>query len=802
MPVAPRWYARLLLYSVPIWTLAYHIYSLLNVVRCQNSPQYTSLRYGSPEKKLAVDYADENRLLYSISSTLLFWNSDLDCCRTVNMVPDLNTNVNIQGSLSYLWPLFLSFCLSQFIETLSCSIQSTQPMSEAGMTIFEHSLAFAEAETMVSREVGLSLFGVSNALKASESEFPAGADVRPPSTLTRAMILRRLNVPSEVLLIALISALSHLSSSLSAVFGIRARYRLFFTSCWALLYMLAFVWSMCRILLDPDTEDINILRFPTVCIVGFIPHLLVLVGICACAGIYMLALLITAISPPPGIRLASSFNERIKFAYSNLQANIHLSASTPVNVDLRDDFYTALLKTGIIILTTASEAVYMKESIAIRANKQTWLEEKRAKEIVATMTKIRTAYDNQKDYLNPSDNWKNLAHLDQKIKNKTDSRHAVCGYARERKAKSTDASQSIPRLNEYESGVGLRQRRGMWRTTFEFAKAVLILGTKLVARGLLSIVNRLNLWVASAWLSDFADDLTHQRIILDNPSEHPGIINRPQTSALGTELDVGDKSREVLQDNSALSTSDEDSVSQTLYDWWKTGGWRSEADSSGEFEPSDTEDDATSIVTVATDTEDEDEMDDGSVTPTRLEDFRIGRAVSADPDTMLDTQHLAHLLDPKTVEQQEEARLLACHLKSKRTITRAQYNLAQLKEQSSILASSRYFSVEQIGVRPSSLPSENKQDILLESYILDRRQQTKRKSGNDDATEWMAGADGMGSGGPQCVICQQKPRTILIWPCGCLSLCDDCRLGLAARNYSNCVCCRSDVSAFSRLYVP
>ena len=801
MPVAPRWYARVLLYSIPIWTLANHIYTLLNVIRCQNSPQYAFLRYGSTEKKYATDYANENGRLHYISSVLLFWNTDLECCKSVQMIPDADHNADIRGSLSFLWPLFLSFCLSQFVETLSCSMQSRQPMPEAGMTIFEHSLAFAEAETMVSKELGLGLFGVPATSRFHEKENAFEKGTRSPATLTRAMILRRLNVPSEVILIALISALSHFSSSILAVFGIRARYRLFFTGCWALLYMLAFVWSMYRILLDPNLEDINILRFPTVCIVGFIPHILVLIGICACAGIYFLAFLITAISPPPGIESTISFTERMKLAYSNLQANVHLSASTPLNIDLHDDFYTTLLKTGITILTTASEAVYMKESITIRANKRTWLEEKRTQEVVNIITKIRAVDDNQKEYINTNYNFKDFASFENKLGTETIGRHTVCGYARERKTRIADPSQKIPRISEGESGVGLHQRRGMWRTTFEFAKAVFILGTKFVAKCMLSILDRLKINFARNWLSNVTEHATDQRTFLGSSMDNQ-TMKGPRSSAFDKDMDVEIEARKTFLASPQALASDEGAVSQGLYNWWKAGGWWGEADSSGEFEPSEAEDDATSNISTATSNGEADEMDDGLLTPTRPEDCRSERAVSADPDTMLDTNHLALLLDPKNVEQQEEARFLACHLTSKRTVTRSQYRLAQLREKSSILVSSGYLSTGLTGGRSSALPFERNEDLLLESYILERRQHMQRVSGNNDHTNWKAGAAGMGSSGPQCVVCQQKPRTVLIWPCGCLSLCDDCRLGLATRNYSNCVCCRSDVNSYSRLYVP
>jgi len=57
-----------------------------------------------------------------------------------------------------------------------------------------------------------------------------------------------------------------------------------------------------------------------------------------------------------------------------------------------------------------------------------------------------------------------------------------------------------------------------------------------------------------------------------------------------------------------------------------------------------------------------------------------------------------------------------------------------------------------------------------------------------------------------CVICQTENRTILIWPCRCLALCEDCRDNLASRpvagKVQTCPCCRTAVAGFSRLFLP
>ena len=776
-------------------------------MRCQNSPQYAFLRYGNSEKEFLTDYASENGLLYHLSSRILFWKTDYECCKSVHMIPNENSSPDIQGSLSFLWPLFLSFCLSQFIETLSCSIQSSQPMPEAGMTIFEHSLAFAEAETMVSKAIGLGLFGVPSPSSFSDEEKASVTGLGMSSTLTRSVILRRVNVPPEVLMIALISTLSHFSSSVLAVFGIRARYRLLCTGCWALLYMSAFLWSVSRILLKPALEDVNILRFPTVCIVGFVPHLLILIGICACVGIYFFALLITALSPPPGTEMTTSFAERIKLAYSNLQANVHLSASSPLNVDRRDDFYTTILKAGITILTTASKAVYMKESIMVRVNDQTWLEEKRAQEIASTLAKIRTVNEHRTARFMKAYDFKNLEQWE-RIRFETNNAHFSCGYARERQMNNASHDQDVSHFTERESGVGLRQRRCVWIATLEFVKSIVLLCGELIAKSILPILHGQRLRLSGSLLSGLSDCPTEPRYSSKEPSDAPDCVDCMAerqghlSPLLNENIDLETETRKMLLRNSPLLASDEDSVSRTLYNWWKAGGWWGEADSSGEFEPSEMEDDATSDFSFTTSTGEADDMGSGSLTPKRPEDCRSNRSVSEGPDLILGVHDLAVLLDPKSIEQQEEAHLLASHLRSDRTLTRARYRLGQIKEKSSVLASSKYFSTGQATDGSLNLSLEEKQDLLLETFILERRQRKQQGSLKDETLNWTAGNTNMGSGGPLCVVCQQNSRNVLIWPCGCLSLCDDCRLGLAARNYSNCVCCRSDVTAYSRLYIP
>ena len=44
------------------------------------------------------------------------------------------------------------------------------------------------------------------------------------------------------------------------------------------------------------------------------------------------------------------------------------------------DFYTALLRTGFVVMSMASEAVYLNEDRGISLKRHTWLEEERLKD--------------------------------------------------------------------------------------------------------------------------------------------------------------------------------------------------------------------------------------------------------------------------------------------------------------------------------------------------------------------------------------------------------------------------------------
>ncbi|KAK0347785.1 hypothetical protein LTR94_001312 [Friedmanniomyces endolithicus] len=766
-----RWYMRLALYLIPIASFLVQMQVVLQALRCQTSPQFPQLRYGDPLKQLAIDFAAEGGFLYKLSSVLLFWQDDASCCAARSMsLTALDGNKSaLRGSMSLLFRFFLTLCSSQLFETLSCALQGKQPVPETGMTIFEHSLAFAECEAMISSALGFGLFG----LPKLDSTGQATGQL-----LSRTEILQRLNVPPEVLLVCLISCFSHISSATLAITGLRDKVRLVNTAIWACCYMSSFVWSFAKVITRPveSVTDLGVLRFPTVCIIGFTPHLLILVGTLVCGTIYGLALLVTAMSVPEDVAQGMSIAQRFGWAYRNLQANVQFSASSSITIKMSEDFYTTLLKVGFNVLTAASEAVYLNEGSRIKIAQMTWLEQKRIDELGAGLEKRRTLAV-------PSEL---LGDGIARGVDFVDSQNSAIGYspyARERKSQSVKGRHpDAVRPGELDNGLGITQRRNRMQLTFDFIAGIFWLVTGVQAQIVLRMLGKLGIEQRPAWLLKAAGTTKVQR----RPSVDAATVRETKrdfwmvgpTGNLmlpdNDEIDVEAETRKRLQ--RAGNYAGEESLSEQVYDWWRGGGWFGTADQSGEYEARDMDDDVTSMVSMSTNasTTSDDGNESGRRTPTQHDPYGDREDTPA-VDGSLDMTVLSRLLNPQSAAEREEARILSYSLTSSRPVTRSQYRRNQDRSRAKLLN----------GLRGSTQPSsENQDEEDLEQFILAQRSKTQSKAAKTGST-WDTGAAGLGASGPQCVVCQSTPR-----------------VGLAARNYTKCICCRTDIAAYSRLYVP
>jgi hypothetical protein len=796
----PRWHTRLLLYSGPILLLSYHILSILQALKCQTSLDYPLLRYGDPNKNLAINFGGEGGFVHDLSSTLLFWKSDAECCRAMNMSLQDDKFLDVMGSFSLLWPLFLALCFSQFIETLNCALQGRQPLPETGMTTFEHSLAFAESEAMLTNAIGLSIFGPADSTSHSRPT-PDSSDPSDLSSilLTKSMVLQRLNVPSEVLLIALISCMSHISSAVLAISGRRHQVRLVNTAIWAVCYMAAFCWSFVNALSSPLGSDISILRFPTVCIIGFIPHMLIILGILVCSCIYGVALLLNALSLPPTAPSNPSIKERFSIAFNNMQANVQFSSVSAMRLSWTEDFYTVLLKIGFNVLTAASESVFLNEGSKIQIHAMTWLEEERMQEFTSMLE------DRRRVSIVPSDLLeeriaKGLSFTDHK------TMPSASGFAVERRSKSSTETGSKRAVNN-DNGLGIADRRGRWQLSFEFLKGLLWLLVRINSRLALNCLSMLGIERVPGWLTRTADyrqptgPSSSSKQQFSQRASTPdfwlvserGVLSLPENGDVDVEVEMR-RRLQVLTGNAA----GEDVVDSDLYNWWKRGGWWGDLDASGSYEAREQDDDTTSMISMSTNapSEADSENDSGRRTPTQ-EDYTQSREQT--PAAGFEVADLARLLDPKTAADREEAQMLARHLQSEKPMTRSQYRQRMNRDKARVLDVP--YLEPAFSENTEGAPNLTAEVESLERFLLERRL-AKRQEPEGGAGSWDSGADGMGSSGPQCVVCQSSPRVIVAWPCGCLCVCDECRLGVATRNFTKCMCCRTKVAAYSRLYVP
>lgn len=826
-PVRLGFRTRLAMRLLPIILLLMQARWLLQSIQCQTSPDFAMLRWGNSSFHSEFSFNQNGGWLHDASSILNFGASDSYSCQAVKMAPLQEQQVGdsegapvkraqLRGSLSRLWPFFESLCASQFVEVLSCALQGRHVRTETGMSLFEHSLAFAEAEAAVSEALGWGPFGnlksnVESNLTSADAEADTEAEGPKPIAqiaITRAMIMQRVNTSPEVLLVAFLSALSHITSHVLGIFDLQGRFRLFSTGFFGLVYMTAVSWSIWTFSFDEPF----LLRFPTVCILGFLPHIMVLAGMSICGAIYGLAATFSTMGITREIRNQhGGFWNSLKIAHENMQASVPLMS---IRVHRHEDFYTALIRVGCSVLALASEAVYLNETHEVVIKPRTWLEEERLQEL-ALLNGQWPGFGDE-GMVDGS-----------KLPVAKDQSGLTSGYARERvqQDESKQKAQSRPANG---GGIGAAERTFRFILAANFLFGIAKLLASWVAVMTLKVLSRSGIRWRPRWMLWFVKEKADEDKVSTKDPKQEGFLDfwlvnesgqliLPRDDKVDVELEMR---KRLKGDNPRWSSQEQEQLDNNIYGWWLSGGWFGADDNSGQFVPQEHEldDDTTSMISIA-DSEattmdlnawesDDDANDDGRRTPTQRSP-QPSRESSPVLDTALTSNALAKLLNPQTPEERSEARTLAAHLASDSIMTRSRYRNAVTQEKSRFLTSTRQ--------RPEHLRKAAKlspqEEAELLQYLIDQRRQfpnSGRKSTTDAANanapdntgSWAEHASGVESGGPQCVVCQSTPRSIIVWPCRCLSLCDDCRVTLAMNNFDKCVCCRRDVGSFSRIFVP
>ncbi|KIW87938.1 uncharacterized protein Z519_11523 [Cladophialophora bantiana CBS 173.52] len=864
------WTRRLALRIVPIVLFITQIHQLLQAIRCQTSPDFSLYRHGDNNKYSLLDWSTDGGWLHILTSTLLFRSTDAQACAAIGMSrpsPEVRAPF---GSFSLLWPSFLRLSLSHVVENLSCSLQQIPTTAEVGMSVFEHSLAFAEAETMISHTLGLGYYGSSKSPSSgkanitsprpdSQPTIPASGTILAladaTATLTGPHLLDRVNVPVEILLVALLSCCNSLSSHVIAVLGKQRQWRLMNTGIWAMTFMAAFVWGfsttsvMVRSGDNGDRRPVSsLLHFPTVAIIGFLPHMVILAGIAICLLIYLVALTLTAVSlgTNPQIPRPTTLKERFIIAHDNLQAAVQTRG---IEIRWHEDFYTTLLRSGFAALTAASEAVFLNEGRAVEVRQFTWLEEDRLDEFDAAMREMgpfQSAFPNSQQFqileeygLPPS-------------RPGAADKGGVweSGYSKERKLdkKENEAKDSFVYPTPRAGGVGAVQRTTRFYLLMIYVRGIIFLVAGYIGFGIGVLLDTVGITARPRWLRRIVGRSLKRMNAKPSGLNSEGMLDfwilsedGKLTIASSDEVDIEPEMKRRLMTEFPGERIDE-LLDTKLYEWWKSGGWFGTKDDSGDYQPSNADDcdDTTSVISTSTEASthnsDGDEENawesepDGSRTPTQSstgQSWSFSGVVTREStpaftDSPLDAATLARLLNPPDRESREEARILASHLatvpaNSPGVMTRSRYRREIESERARILLAGRspapatsnhhraptislYQEPQPTGPRPLT-PIEEAE--VLESLILNRRRKhappvPPPQSGTPDT----GNPDQDRQYGPPCVVCQNAPRTIIAWPCRCLCVCEDCRVSLAWNNFGSCVTCRRTVQGFVRLYVP
>ncbi|QSZ34278.1 hypothetical protein DSL72_005868 [Monilinia vaccinii-corymbosi] len=780
-PLEFTWKPRFLLRIIPIILLLIQARWLLQSIQCQTSPDFGYLRWGNSSKSHSLMFTQDGGPLHTFSQTLLFGAKDSASCLAVSMIPNdymvanrtsseegIPITHDLSGSLSLLWPLFKTFSFSQFVETMSCAVQGRQVAAETGMTLFEHSLAFAEADEAISAQI----------VGFTKIKIPSDDDPNSKPTqiaITRPMIMKKINTTPEVLLVGFLSVMNHLSSHILGIFDVQGRFRLLNTGFWGISFMCVIVWSLFSFSLD-DSSSQGLLRYPTVCIIGFIPHVLVLCGIIICSIIYGVATILSTLAPAssmeqPNIPIGRDiqnfrprlpFSQRVIRAHYNMQANVPLSS---IRITMHMDFYTALLRTGFAVMTMASEAVYLNESRGVNVKPNTWLEDDRLREIEETGIQwLGPSFRAHESELATDDNMPhNIGLVAARDQPALLPQKFQSPYAREMTAQKNPKTKGQERV--LRDGVGATERSGRWVMALEFFLGITRLVLSWWATCILMIMSWLGIQSRPPWLLWLVRRTKRDNVSTAVPVNEPDTLNfwllnvdGELTLPKDEHVDVEVEMRRRLKINQEYwSRNRENELELSLYQWWLNGGWWGSDDNSGTFSPDrrDIEDDMTSMISYSTederDWESDDAITDGQRTPTQRSPY-LSRESSPSIDTPLSSLDLAQLLHPRNPEQKAEAQALSLHLASDKILTRSRYRDIIQRERAQVLTSTLHRPPNFISSDPSGKLSPEEEAQILEHLIISRRNYQKATK---EPASWIQGASGMGENGPQCVVCQR-----------------------------------------------
>ncbi|KAK9311143.1 hypothetical protein V1524DRAFT_450458 [Lipomyces starkeyi] len=152
---------------------------------------------------------------------------------------------------------------------------------------------------------------------------------------------------------------------------------------------------------------------------------------------------------------------------------------------------------------------------------------------------------------------------------------------------------------------------------------------------------------------------------------------------------------------------------------------------------------------------------------------------------------LSSLLLPQTSYEIQLARIMRAHLLANEMVTRGK--MQTMKGRISERDVFDHWNSNHCDLDDEDGP-------VLATIITKRRRRSAQTISADHGAEY----EGEGVSpreSSRCVICHAAQRNIVLWPCRCLAVCEECRAIVALTNLKGCVCCGRNVVSFSRLNI-
>ncbi|CAM9011698.1 unnamed protein product [Wickerhamomyces anomalus] len=507
----------------------------------------------------------------------------------------------------FLWRIFISLCISQFIETFVSITSNQSALNDTGLTLFEHSLAFQECQF--------------------------------------------LSIPSsQLLFICLFSIINQLVIHTLGIANLK-KYQLIPSTVLGVSFLIFYCYNI---------YTGGLVFFPTVVIVSIIPQFLVFSIIFLCLLIYFLAVLVN--------------QDSSGLTYTTMVRNLKSS----INLQLNDDFHSALMRFGYIMFNAVEKEEYVNELSNLTLPSTTYLES---------------------------------------------NGHLVSGYLNNVQSNpelSSQQSQKVVDDDEFKNSNFARR----------MVNCAKLMGgiVRLVFKKKKKPTNDLPASISDQPAKAFSNYEINSDI---TPSDYKLFLSNDSKSL----LPENDSSEDfVYESESDIDPLDFESDIEDI-DEIESPGYLSSAAMARLYDSGNL---AQSIATES---------------PTKQ------RSHSKAIDELIGSNDLLELITPKNIEQVSFLNSLRTHMIEDKRLTRSSY-------------------------------SEINQDELLREVILENRADHHNHSHHEEPQELA------------CVVCQTNNREIIVWPCKCFALCENCRISLGVRGFSICVCCRRKVDGYSKIYIP